>query len=450
MEKIEILYSICLNKKNISMLIEVICEDVKLSKRSVPKCVEMIQDIMKKNISKLSRPPKNREEINLLAKHLNKICISTIIEIISKKYPDLHISKKRQMSKEQMRRDLDVYGNRENYIQDRPFLKSRKEHDDDETFYNMKPNDIGYDASDSTGGYASAYGNHLISNIPLKYNNNNPSDHKNESNMQQRLQQMVDERNYEKAGIKKPDTPDFTWDGSGDEVRRRKMQKRIEYGQDSYMDNNNNNNGNMDNNGNICGMSSGMSSGMNNMDDNLYASLLGAGAPGQNFGQSMDNQNMNQFGPIGQGNPLMPMSSTNLMADQLGYNGMNTMHGGYSNGGDFQSVKSMKLQDDYEKKLAERQLIDMETNQPHQHNQSYDNNNNNNNNNIMQMPNTMQNMIPTNGGNYNGMNNMSNTNNMCGYGNMYGITGMTGMTAMPNMNNMQMTNMNNMQMTNQL
>ena len=95
MEKMDILYSICLNSKNIDALIEVICDDIKLSERSIPKCSTMIQDIMKKNINKLSRPPKNKEEMKEIVRYLNKLCVNTIIESIAKKYPDLHINKKK-------------------------------------------------------------------------------------------------------------------------------------------------------------------------------------------------------------------------------------------------------------------------------------------------------------------------------------------------------------------
>ena len=127
-------------------------------------------------------------------------------------------------------------------------------------------------------------------------------------------------------------------------------------------------------------MMSGMPMGMNsmssmgNMSDNIYASLLGDGAPTQSqstgsaaWGQGQSDSFM------GMGNPLMPLSSTNLMADQMGYNSMNTPLGGYGMRMEDQSVKSMQLNNDYEKKLAERKLVDLETNQPQATTQRYDN-----------------------------------------------------------------------------
>jgi hypothetical protein len=110
-------------------------------------------------------------------------------------------------------------------------------------------------------------------------------------------------------------------------------------------------------------MGNGIPGGMNNMPmDDPYASLLGAGAPGQNTGQ------INPF--MGMGNPLMSMSSTNMMADQMGFSNMNGGQNGFGSGGQNSSVKSMQLQNDYERKMAERRMVDMETNQPQASNNS--------------------------------------------------------------------------------
>src|SRR5665647_2040440 len=132
MEKIEILYKICLDDKNIIVLLEVIRAEIKLSERSVPKCASMMRDIMKRNIKKLSRPPGDKEEFRKIVKYLNEICVNEIIEIIAKKYPDLQISKRVQVSREQMRRDRDVWGDRPNHVPERPHTRSRREYDDDE------------------------------------------------------------------------------------------------------------------------------------------------------------------------------------------------------------------------------------------------------------------------------------------------------------------------------
>ena len=382
MEKNNILYSVCLNDKNISALIDIICEDIKLSERSIPKCAAMAEDIMKKNISKLSRNPRDREELRKIVKYLNQLCISTIIEIITKKYPDLQINRKKQVSREQLRRNLDVWGDRENRVPDRPYIKSRKEYDDDDkTFYSMKPNDLGISGNDDAfGGFASAFGNHLITNVPAgqKQVFNNPHTQKDPGSFEQRFNQLINDRNYGLHANQKPETPDFTLDGSGDKVRQEKMMRRIE-DQQVGMGGMGGMPGGM---GGMPGMSGMMGNGMpGNMsgttgwndpsgsfqacaspvrgtggsDNDIYASLLGAGAPSQPmFSQQ---QTMGGMTGIGLGNPLMPLSSTNMMADQLGMNSMQNYSGN-------QSAKTMQLQNDLEKKLAERRQTDMETNQP--------------------------------------------------------------------------------------
>lgn len=361
MEKFEMLYSICLDNKNISALLDIIREDIKLKESSIPKCARMIQDIMKENIRKLSRPPKNEKEFKEIVRFLNKLCINTIIDIVAKKYPELHINRRKQISKEQMRRDLDVWGERENHVQDRPYIRSRKEYDDDERFYSMKPNDIGVAAADDFGGYASAFGNHLITNIPAGQKQpafNNPHERKGTSEIEQRYQQMLNERNYGSTDRQKPPTPDLTLDGSGEEQRRKKMLRKMQEEQEKMM----NGMGGM-----MSGMmGSGMPNGMSGMTmDDPYASLLGAGAPSQNMGQ------INPF--MGMGNPLMPLSSTTMIADQIGYNNVNSMLNNYGTGDEKLSIKSMQLQNDYEKKIAERRMVDIETNQPQTNNNNYGN-----------------------------------------------------------------------------
>ena len=96
MSKFDRVYQVCLNNKNVSALVEVIKSNIKLSERSIPTCAKMINDIMKKNIDALSRPPKNTDELREIAKHLNKLCINTLIERIAKKYPDLYINHKNE------------------------------------------------------------------------------------------------------------------------------------------------------------------------------------------------------------------------------------------------------------------------------------------------------------------------------------------------------------------
>ncbi|BCS83218.1 hypothetical protein QLL95_gp0905 [Cotonvirus japonicus] len=372
MEKMNVVYTICLNEKNINTLIEIIRADIKLKDSSVSKCEIMIRNIMKKNISKLSRAPRNREELKEIVRYLNKLCVGNIIEIISKKYPDLHINKKKQITKEQMKRDLDVWGDRSNYIQERPYIKTRKEFIDDDDDRNERDS-IGPAGCGGGSEYASAFGDHLITNIPLGQKQNmfnNPHSNKEDTSVfEKRIQQMKNERGYGLSQQQKPPTPDFTLDGSGEKVRAEKMRNRM-----NEMNNMNNMGGmgnmnNMGNMGNMNYMNSmgsmdtmgmvGNTNSMNgNLPDDIFDGLLG-GAPCNNNMQNLQHmqhmQNIPNVPFMGMGNPLMPASSTNIYADQM------SMYGMGMNG---QTEKSSQLQNDLEKKLAERKIIDVETNQP--------------------------------------------------------------------------------------
>lgn len=331
MEKSSKLHKICLSNSNIRDLIEVICDNIKLSEKSIPKCAAMITEIMKKNISRLSRHPRNNEELKQVATYLNKLCIRTIIEIIVKKYPDLQINKRKQISREVMKRELDVYGRRDNHVPGRPYIRSRREYDDenedDEIFpgHSNEPQLAGTDVGSST--YASAYGNHLITNVPIDQSYNNPVSQK-DGTIEQRYQQYMNQRRNDTVVPQRPETPDFTLDGSGEKVKREKMLRKM---QESQMTGEN-------------AMMNGMLPGMMGGDD-IYASLLGPGAPQLNVPM------MGNF--MGMANPMALTQNNGFYLDQSNVSMLGN-----------QSAKSTMLQSDFEKKLAERSLIDVETNQP--------------------------------------------------------------------------------------
>jgi len=349
MSKFDRVYEVCLNNKNINGLIDAIRGKIKLSEKSIPTCGKMIVDIMKKKIELLSRPPRNTDELRDIAKYLNQKCIDDMIERIAKKYPDLYINQNKQISKEQMRRNLDTFGERANHVHQRPHSNTRKTPTDDEVFYNMQPNDTGTPGSDGSGSYASAFGNHMITDVRAGDKQqpfNNPHSQRDGS-MEQRYQQYMNTRN-DMGQRQKPETPDFSLDGSGEKVKQEKLKRKMEQESMSRMGVA----GGMQNdmlNGMPMGMMMGGMMG-EMMGDNPYAALLGGGAP--NLPSNLPSNSQSNLPSMGMGNPLFPMSSTNMMADQMGFNGSS------------QTVKSMQLSSDYERKMAERHAIDVETGQP--------------------------------------------------------------------------------------
>ena len=393
MEKTNIVYTVCLNEKNIHTLIDIIKDNIKLSDRSTPKIIMMINEIMKNNIRRLDRLPRNKGELRDVVEYLNKLCLDEIVTYIAKKYPDLYIQRKRQVSKEQMRRDLDVYGRRDNYVPDRPVSSARRDHIDDETFYGGRPNDIGLSGAeeDNNGGYASAWGNHMITNVPLgqkqQFLQERP-EQKDGSAIEQRFQQMINTRDaMQSTQAQQQRQPiDFT-------IYATENKRRVEPDQ-SYMSNGNVPMGNVPM-GNVPMGNVPMGVGAS---DDPYASLLGAGAPAQMGQMGMGQMGMGQMGmgqmgmgqmgmgqmgmgqmgmgqmgmgqmgmgqmgmgqmgmgQMGMSNSLMPVSSTSMLADQMGSFGNNN-----------QTVKATQLSNDFERKLLERRMIDMETSQPQQH-----------------------------------------------------------------------------------
>jgi hypothetical protein len=267
-----------------------------------------------------------------MVRSLNKLCVGAFISYISKRYPELQISRKLQVSKEKMRREMDVFGERENHVMDRPHIKTRKQFDDDESFYNMRPNDIGIPANDSYGGYASAFGNHLITNIPPGQKQNfNDDRSQRDGSIEHRFQNYANERKGMTQRAQPTDI-DLSLDGSGKRQQMKKIQDQMQDPMQMPMSS-----GMMNN-----GMPSPMPMGMGS--DDPYAMLLGSGAPQQNTLTSMPSGNIPMMQP--------------MMSDQMSYQNQPM------------TEKSARLTQDFERKLAERRMIDMETGQP-DNSQSY-------------------------------------------------------------------------------
>lgn len=209
------LIEICLTDKNIYDLIDVIRNNVKLTDSSVKKCAIIVADVMVKNINKLSRNPRNIDELNKIVKVLNSACIQNVIQLIVKKYPSAFINKKINTSNVQIERDIAVHGTRQPHIQDRPSSRIKNNQEDYyETPYNNANN------------YA-PYNNNLLDYNCLENNNFQSFGNSNE-NLTSRLDSESNNRNIRQSGqiiSDRPPTPDFSLDGSGEKRRLEKIKQ---------------------------------------------------------------------------------------------------------------------------------------------------------------------------------------------------------------------------------
>lgn len=355
-----ILYSVCTNKKNIDMLVETIYEDVKLGEKHRPKCIDMIVQNMKQNIRKLSRAPKNKEELREMVYYLNKICVDDIIRYIVAKNPGLHIARRRQPAKEQIKRDLDVYGERDCHVQKRPHANTVKNYDENEgepSAINMQINDTGFSGADSHSNiYASPWENYSITNEPPKTISppqnttpvrtaenipfNNPHTKRNPDDFDHRYQMLTSERRVDMERTR-PEEIDFSLDGGGNKARQERERRNASNQNESMMGT----------------PISSNSTGLAPINDDPYASLLGDGAPG-GLVAPVSNDNFGAYSNFGEGSQfdvqdhLTPQSSTSNIQNQ---------NPSYSD--NQQSAKSAQLQSDYEMHLAKRREIDVLTNQ---------------------------------------------------------------------------------------
>lgn len=331
----------CYSKKNISMIIEAIGCDIKLNEKIVIKCEEFIRSLMSKYISGIKVPPEGKDEIRSYITQLNKKCVSIIVGLFCKKYPELKLNRKKKTDRESIERNLDVHGRRENHFTDRPKPSNRRgTHDDDfsnERERYTKPKREQEDeirgAGDSMGNYASAFGDTMITNIPIghKQQFGQNFQQRDQSDMDARLASIENERSMD-IRTERPPTPDFSLDGSGAKQKQERMMRRM---QES---------GGL-NQQQMGGGSMGMDMypGMGaDMDNNPYAALLGDGAPQQQDAS---------FSPfMGMGNSLMPVSSTNITANNLGMHNMN-------------NFKESEFNQSLERMMADRKSVDYETNQ---------------------------------------------------------------------------------------
>ena len=293
MKNLKILQSICLSDKNIDIILNIIRNDVKLSTNLATKCIEVIRKIMNRNIKKINRVPSTKSEMKVVIKHLNKLCVNEIVELLTRKYPERCIRKKQ--SKERLEEDLDVYGNQGVHIDDRPKHTSRKTRTISEDSDELKSNFSGYD---STSGFASAFGDHLIIDSKMRQLVNQlPSNNKDDNeSIEKRYQQMLNERKLENKK-EKPETPDFSLDGSGEKAKKERMMRKMEESSTNNMQS------------------------MQSMMDDPYASLLGGGAP-MNFG-SMDSMygiNQMQYSNMNssiQNNYNQELQSRNLQGNNM-------------------------------------------------------------------------------------------------------------------------------------
>jgi hypothetical protein len=403
-EEPSLLYKCCMDRKNIANLLGVIRSQINLNDSSAQKCVQMIHNVMNDNINRLTRLPRNPDEVTKMVRYLNEKCVSHIVEYIIKKYPDKFINKRRNPNNEKLNRELDTMGRRQNYVQNRPYSQTRKDYDEQPEDYNGSDG-TGYGTiNQNDGGYATAFSDNLITTLPLLDTNNRSLDRDPDRNQmrgssrQADLNQRQDEyasrmmeyKNERDRGLgrpQKPPTPNFSLDKTDEEFQRERQSLKMRSQMDSFMPSSDQMFGNMVGNNMVGNMGGNLAGpvGMGTFGDDIYSSLLGSGAPNQmpnmnpNPNQMMNPNQMPNMNPnqmpnmnpppmmnsnqmfnqpnqqptlniFGNGNPLMPMSSTNMIGQ--GYGGSNQV-----------SVRQTQFNNDFERKMAEMRAIDIETNQ---------------------------------------------------------------------------------------
>ena len=230
--RFRILKNALFSEDNVNNLVEYINRQVNFDPSSKSSCKKIVIAHLDKYFKRIQRNPRDDGEIKKFHHTINSKTIENIMTYLRKEYP--HLNKKPNPNK--LRRDADVYGERENHLFERPYINSKKtvgEREDDTI--NMQVNNMGIEGiredMNDISKYASPYGNTNIS-IPLINNKFNDNGQSNKDAISSRLEQMVNERNYENKKFRPPDI-DFSDDGSGS--RRKNNNQMGQQGQMGMM-----------------------------------------------------------------------------------------------------------------------------------------------------------------------------------------------------------------------
>lgn len=409
------IYKCCMSKKNIIQILDGVCYHINLNENSVKKCVIMIKNNLLNNIQRITRHPRNQNELIALIDRLNKLCINSIIEYITKKYPDKFINRKKQASKEYLNRELETIGKKGPHpnLMNRPHsqaqyktksrtveddrIKSSPSYADDLNGLNESGNYSDFDTESEnmayrgsnphiggTGNYASAFGDHSITNIPRLDSNNQPFETRSNTdyhgrhthvvaNQQQSdmMSRIREQRDRDIARPQKPPTPNWSLDKTDEEFQRERaeihtkrqsdmtqMPNQVpQFGFNQGQNQNQNQYQQEDQNqfqfqpqNQVQHMSMASFTDNSNPNDAFYSSLLGQGAPNsEQFGFGFDSgSNSNSNSGFNQ----MPMSNTSMDYSNSGQNNFRKPN-----------AKEEQLKSDYERMMAERNSIDHDTDQ---------------------------------------------------------------------------------------
>ena len=287
----------CTSEANMIEIVSAIGEQVRLDDSLMDKCIDKSVEYMIKNIRGLVRMPGSRREEAIIISKLNNYCIDKLTTTILMKKPMLKINSQpnyqtnssKQGNKGRIQRDLDVYGQRDVRISERPSPMGRKNtyaEDEDPSYYRQQnklrqyeekqrpqrpqqeqegePEEpMGYTPDDnySTGSYASAFGNHLITSTGNNLTqmqspqdvNRNYSKKDQSGTFDDKLQNYMTQRDIGIYTNDRPPEIDFSMDGSGAKAAAERQRRAMENGSELVQNNNQ------------MGFQNPMSGGMSNM-----------------------------------------------------------------------------------------------------------------------------------------------------------------------------------------
>jgi hypothetical protein len=321
------LWSLCMSRGNLTELADIIIEKSEKSPRYTDACISRVKTIMERKLKALSREPRDRSEVNKIFRKLNEVCIDSVLQTLSRVSSDHGKSRGRGRERRPERRRDE-------------FMAA----------------DAGYTDCASVDDNCNITDKIDPVSVGRKYDYyNNPHN-----------------RNMIFRGGQKPPSPDFTLDGSGEEVRRRKALARQQeeamarggygpggFGPGGYEQMNYG----FEPSGYDQGGSFGGPPNQSGLDSDPYRYLLGGGAPPSaqhyseppGYGQQLPSYGQ-QLPSYGQSMPDYGQPMPNYGQTMTNYGQpMPNFRDDYRGNTKLSNQKSMALTTDFNRMMAERE-----------------------------------------------------------------------------------------------
>jgi hypothetical protein len=178
-QQLQYIYNKATSKDNINYLLKCLNENVVIDGSNINKIIGAIHSFMNHKMNFVRVIPETEGQFNKMMEILNNKCIEKVAQEYLQKNPDMFKNNQRHTNK--LQREYETHGDRNNNISQRPHSTQgssrggnsrgnggNNDNRYDNDFSSRRPNDTGFEGvSEDLGGYAPAFGDTMITNLPM-------------------------------------------------------------------------------------------------------------------------------------------------------------------------------------------------------------------------------------------------------------------------------------------